>query len=630
MFGSQQQAAPPSLSSAATARADMLTERGFQLAFFITRERSAAIEAVKAAMDKFRAHRRREMKKWYWRHRNPARQIRTIMWDGRDSLQWLICSETQEFEIGLEQAGKATASDLVVHYTKHLIHTATSRSSFYVNVALQRILHDYRTPEAQRVYEWVTGRCPEAKEYRRVKGKLMHELQCRFDGFLRVCTSQHREQRFETAGDPSAWSNLLNRCLMLLTPWSTDGACHAVREALSAPSPLQTMPSFLHSHQNQLELRSSHVFIEPDCFHAMAKHVGIDPRAKRLSVPRLFLHREPPGGIDKGVQREDPPLTQDELNDINGHVSLRQELRRRIVPTSLIFIVEGTELARMDAGRSSRCQFEIEDGVKLIEIWAQGAGTTVLYATYWVEYTDWDGIASSNQDVSLKRRGKLTLETVPSSEGSRALIRAKWSPPLPFAGWESLLLLAPWIKAVPRNALLGGGLLAMGWILGSRYLADQLARQSNVFQHLRADLARSEAATLLLQRQLDAKPTSQLAVYRLVSDRFRSRGGHGSKQTVVSLPPQANLVNLELPLTTSRRGAYRVILKSFSDDKELFSVSGVTMEVHNGEKGLSVPVPRSLLVNQRDYVADVNVIDGVGRLTKVDSFTFHVTGPTTP
>ena len=117
-----------------------LLEKGFQLAYFIVRNRAEAIQILSNAMSKLGVQRSREKKRAYWRHKNLKRKITRIVRDDRDALQWLIYFESEQYEKQQEQAGVQTTRDMIVRYIKHLTQMTTAMSSFYVHVGLHRVL----------------------------------------------------------------------------------------------------------------------------------------------------------------------------------------------------------------------------------------------------------------------------------------------------------------------------------------------------------------------------------------------------------------------------------------------------------------------------------------------------------
>ena len=114
---------------------------------------------------------------------------------------------------------------MAIRYIKHLIQITTALSSFYVNVGVTRLLHNYSTSEAQRAYEMLTSRFLGPDEYRRAKSALMDKMSERFAGFLKIARVDHGELRFETSDNQERWVDAVSDSLSVFTPWSTQGHC---------------------------------------------------------------------------------------------------------------------------------------------------------------------------------------------------------------------------------------------------------------------------------------------------------------------------------------------------------------------------------------------------------------------
>ena len=171
-------------------REEELLGRGFQLAYFVIPHRSLAIQILGDARSKLGVQRSREKKRVYWRDKYLKGKITRMAREDSDLLQWLIYFESEKYERQQEQTSPPPAEDMVVRYIKHLVEMTTAMSSFYVNIGLYRLLHDYSTAEVRRAYEWVSEHFAGDEEYRAVKGALINRLQERFERFLRTCRTQ--------------------------------------------------------------------------------------------------------------------------------------------------------------------------------------------------------------------------------------------------------------------------------------------------------------------------------------------------------------------------------------------------------------------------------------------------------
>ena len=202
-----------------------LLQRGFELAYFLIPDRVTAIDILTRALEKIRARSRREMKRLYWRDKHAERPVRRIARSDMDMLQWLIMFEAEQDERAQERAGSISSAGMAIRYIKHLIQITTALSSFYVNVGVSRLLHNYSTSEAQRVYEMLTSRFLGPDEYRRAKSALMDKMSERFAGFLKIARVDHGELRFETSDNQERWVDAVSDSLSVFTPWSTQGHC---------------------------------------------------------------------------------------------------------------------------------------------------------------------------------------------------------------------------------------------------------------------------------------------------------------------------------------------------------------------------------------------------------------------
>src|SRR5260370_25954198 len=173
-----------------------LLERGFQLAYFLVPNRSAAIDILVRALEKLQVRSRREVKRLYWRDKHAERPVRRIVRNDMDLLQWLVMFESEEEEKTQERDGSASLRDMVIRYTKYLVQVTTALSGFYVNMAICRLIHSYSTSEAQQVYEMLTCRYLGPDEYRRAKATLMGRINQRFADFVRETKEDQGELRF--------------------------------------------------------------------------------------------------------------------------------------------------------------------------------------------------------------------------------------------------------------------------------------------------------------------------------------------------------------------------------------------------------------------------------------------------
>src|SRR5215469_9858769 len=538
-------------------RREDLLEKGFQLAYFLIPDRSIGIQILAAAMSKLKAQRSRETKRAYWRDKYLKRKITRIARNDGDLLQWLIYFEAEDYEKRQERAGEQTTRDMVVRYIKYLVQMTTAMSSFYVNVGLHRLLYNYSTSDVQKMYESVTQHYPGDQEYRKVKATLMNKLQARFNDFLRTCTAHYGESRFEVSEHQDSWAELVDRCLRAFTPWSTAQTCNLLANldtgTRALPFPLSVKAERGSVDQDMVETHRCHVFTEPSCFSRLAKRFGLDAPRARLAVPQFFMKQTIDNQRNSGPSSETPPaLTQEERRQIMDRLAVEAD-RRQQVPLKLLRIsADGSECGCLIPGEQSSVHFDIEEGVRLIEIWTEDQGENLPLATHWIEYSQSQGIVPSAATVDLGRGRALALQVIPkakSDESGRASIFVKWQPVSRLAAWRDFLRNPRlWFYALPKYALAPLLLIAIGGIVGTVKYRNDLLRQQAASDRLRQELEREKVARSSLEHALEIERGTSTESYLLVPDDLQIRGPQGPKEPVISLSSHAPLVILELPI----------------------------------------------------------------------------------
>ncbi len=622
----------PSVNGLLVEEEDVL-EKAFQLACFIIPNRTIALHILSSAMSKLKAQRTRERKRAYWRDKYLKRRVTRVIRDNDDALQWLVYLEAEEHEKRQEQAGEQTTRDMVVRYIKCLVQAATAMSSFYVSVGLQRVLRNYSTTEARQAYEWVTQRYPGDPEYRKVKATLMNRLEMRFKHFIRTCTTRYGETRFEALEDQESFVNLVDECLRVFIPWSTSRACELLAGSYSNSGnlPYQLSGTDRGSvDQDMIENHQSHVFIDPMCYGHLTSRLGLNSPDLRLTVPRFFF-----GGKseDQGHSGASPgkvsELTESERRAITARLEADADRRRRVSPKLLRVLVDGTECARLDSRRESECRCDVQDGVKLIEIWTEDESGDLLLATHWVEYAPWQGIASATATVDLGSGREWVLQVTPEYQGTDvpggASIRMTCRPVSRFATLREAFESGFWLQRLPRYALASLVFLGLGWIMSTVKHRHALSRQQIAVERLGKELANERAARASLEKTLEIeRQSASTEAYMLVPDDLRVRGQQGADEPVVSLPAGASLVYLQLPIEEGHQGTYRVVLKPFAENREVLSENFVKPTPMMRDGIFKFVLQTSLLEDRTHYVVSLDSINSSGRIDRVRTFTFYV------
>lgn len=596
--------------------AEDLTERGFQLAYFIFPDRAEAVRILTSAINKLKAQRGRESRRAYWRDKYLKRAITRITREEGDTLQWLIFYESDAPEKAQETLHLATLKDMLLRYIKNLVRVTSAMSSFHVNIGLHRLVHNYSTAEAQQVYESVTDRYLGADEYRRAKSVLMTKLEERFGAMLKTCRTQHGEMRFESADQQDVWLDLVNTCLKEFTPWSTSNAC---------PVPLnfgeagRTLPSRLsgadagEADQNEIEINRCHAFIDPACYGRLVHALAIEPPSKKLDLPRFYMTTS-----DSSKHADGPPqpLSPQERKTIAEFTATQADRRRKTKPENLFAVIDGKQLAQFDlAGKATR-QFEIIEGAELLEIWTHPEGEPLLLATHRIAYSGAQGIAPAAFSFTLPGRAELALQisgSIDSPDGPRkAVVSLNYNPRPRVAG-------NAWLPAAPKFAVASAALIALGW-----FLAIAAHRQTFTGQPRSAQSAPMNAPTPTPAPTEMAKKQST-PVYRLMSDDLMIRGTGASEMPTVVVPQQPALLQVELPVSPEDAGrTFQAGLKPFLKGGEILTEN--KLKAHPADGGTAVItfwMPSNFLQPNTDYVVDLRYQPSKGTMEGIGSYSFR-------
>lgn len=610
-----------------------LIEKGFQLACFVVGDRAAAIQILINAINKLETQCRSERKKNYWRDKYLKRRITRIALSECDTLQWLICFESDQFEQQQELAGQCTTDDMVLRYIKCLIRISSGMSCFYVNIGLNRLLYNYSTPELQKMYESVTEHYLGPDEYRRGKRVLLDHLQARFGKFLTTTRTEHGELRFVAADDQDSWNALAHNCLAALTPWSTAGNCPVPPNFDSLSHDLASSFSRNGDQKtdyNATETRRCHAFIDPACFARLSAGLHLGSPDTRLSIPRFNMKNDDKSKDKPARKPTFPPLTEQERIKVRKAAAAEAASRHHAFPKAIRVLVDGAEAARAELDRKRDITFEVAEGAKLIEIRTADEGQDLLLATHFLTYKDWRGLAASTAVIVIRGAGKVALTVSPreSAEPSAASHGGFVSLSFHPGAFRFLTRIgsgssAQWLRPAPVISIAVVLLMAVGWMLSSVSMRRQLAHQREAAARLEIDLSREKAARASLEQNLQvgsspARPTS----FKLVPDVGVTRGEDNMPFPVVILPAQPGLINLQLPIEESGTRIYRAALTLFASTQEIL-VENLLRPVSTGARSvIEFSVPSNLLQNRRDYT--VNLRQLRPRVEDIGGFSFHV------
>jgi hypothetical protein len=579
---------------------EMLWERGFQLSYFVLLDRATARECVARAIEKLAVQRTREKRRSYWRGRKKELTIRRISRPAEDTLQWLICLESEACEKQQELQGRPTEADMVVRYVKHLAQVTTVSSSFHVNVGFNRLLRNYSTPEVQQVYELATERYPAAEEYRKAKGKLLNQLAARFERFLRVRKAQYGELQFETHDEHQGWSVLVEQCLEVFSPWSSHQSCFPEEAAPRGKASGPTGHTGGASHEpDRLETRRCHWFMHSTCYGRLVKQLGFDPPRERLSVPR-FLHRDggDPGSNPMSLERRTAPLSNDDTRMLRERVSSVAGQSGAIALVPMRIVAHGSVRATLDPARDERRRFEIEEGTRLLEVRSGEAEGDRILATHWIDYGEDHRFLAGEYTVGLQGGRQLTLSVVPADVpgGSRAVVTVEsCSASTARAGLFSFQ------GGLLRPVFVSVALMAVGGLLSSTYFATRISQDRTVIGHMAEEVAAQKATIGTLER-VPKEPIPSIPRYAFSSEAPNLRGTGNPGEPLVSFAPGQSLVILELPVDNDERGAFRVTLSTFPEQQERLSETALQPVKQGNRRVVEFPLPAAAVEGNTHYL----------------------------
>jgi hypothetical protein len=586
-----------------------LLHTGFELAYFLVPDRTGAVAILTRALEKLRVQSRRELKRLYWRDKHTERPIRRVARGDVDMLQWLIMFEAEQEERAQERLGAISTVGMAIRYIKHLVQIASALSSFYVNIGLTRVLHNYSTSEAQRVYERLTSRYLGPDEYRRAKSALMDKISARFDGFVKLARVDHGELRFERSDQQQELSEIASECLKALTPWSTRGRCAQFMTTNGAGIKIRPPYQDAKADQNEIELKCCHILIEPACYSQLMEDLAFDQPETKLALPRFFMPERQEKNGDSYPQAPHPPeLSQEEINEIQRRLAITDARRRNINPRMVKILIDGVEHTHLDLTQKPHFQIALEAGASLIEVRGEDGRGELLLATYVISYAN-DAFDSSTASATLSG-GNLQFDVTPIAtlgQGPpRAILTLAFRPRIrwtrPWLVWREFGGGRPTLRAYAlaglAMALLGAG------VTGAVYSSKVKVLQQKLQQAQRS------------QQQLAPTAARAIISYTLIRDDQRVRGPVTVPIPEISLSLRSAAISLELPLgQNTGTGIYTAELKAFTGDQTLLTQNVLRPD---GGESVEIIVPADLLKANTYYTVHLHSSD------RTDRFTFKV------
>lgn len=351
----------------------------FRLAYFIHGDKAIAISIAVDAMDKlgpaWLAQRKRESD----RSKSEGFNTRVSM-TRQQLLQRLVYIESEPYEIEQERSGVGLDERvMLIRFIKHLVRITVRRNSFYVAIGLSRLLHDYNTPEAKTIYEWLIDdpvRYKDDFQYRRAKKILMMELKGRFGDFLKTSQRQRGEERFDSRSDAAGQAAAVE-CLNHFNLWEIGCEPFDSRRNASRGSWFKLIKL---GEQDQDELVRMHAVLHYECYERLAAELKLAAPKDRLDLPHFSLtsgnDAQPPGN------HHPPELEEAEIKAILSQLNERAKRRKQFSAGVLAITVDSIEQMRWQPEPMDSVQFEVGEDAELIEVWAREPHGDLLLAAH--------------------------------------------------------------------------------------------------------------------------------------------------------------------------------------------------------------------------------------------------------
>lgn len=392
---------------------DEWLERAFRLAFFLHGKRETAKKIALDAMNKLETASNAQFKRLYYtptgRPENSKATRSRVSLSDLQLLQRLVFVESEAYEREKENGEKITEKDLVTFFIKHLVRISLKRNSFYVTLAVSRILHNYPTADAMEIYNVVVqdpDRVHDDYYYRSRKGVLMKELKARFGEFLEIIKVNRGEERFSSETDNDA-TETARECLKFFTPWNS--SC-AIPETFD---PFTDVIKPFHfdkkdpDEEHRTEVNRIHATLHPECFSRLTQALNLSSPQDTMEIPKFMLTNNQTN-IDDDDWRNPPSLDADELRQIKEILSTQAASRKAVNVGFLRVVADGVQIGQVHSGEADSARFGLGGEAELIEIYADG---DTLLATHLLNF---EALLTGEQELTIMLEGgqRITLGLV--------------------------------------------------------------------------------------------------------------------------------------------------------------------------------------------------------------------------
>lgn len=395
---------------------DEWLERAFRLAFFLHGDRETAKKIAFGAMNKLETASTAQFKRHYYTPTGRAENSKVtrsrVSLSDLQLLQRLVFVESEAYEREKENGKKTSEKDLLTFFIKHLVRISLKRNSFYVTLAVSRILHNYPTADAMEIYNVVVqdpDRVHDDYYYRSRKGVLMKELKARFGELLEIVKVNRGEDRFNSKASAKNSAETARECLKFFTPWNSSCAIPETFDPFTDVIKQFYFDKTDPDEEHRTEVSRIHATLHPDCFNRLTQALNLSSPQDTMEIPKFML-TENQANFDDNDWRNPPPLDADELRLIKEILSAQAANRKAVSAGFLRVVADGSEIGKVDPAETNPARFDLGGDAELIEIYADG---NTLLATHLLNFAK---LRKGEQTHSILLEGgqRITLELVPS------------------------------------------------------------------------------------------------------------------------------------------------------------------------------------------------------------------------
>lgn len=392
---------------------DEWLNKAFSLAYFLHGNREIAKKIALGAMNKLETASNAQFKRYYYTPtgRSDGSKItrNRVSLNDLQLLQRLVFVESEAYEREQEQAAQVCERQLLRFFIKHLVRISLKRNSFYVTLAVSRILHNYATADAMEIYNVVVQdpeRVHDDYYYRSRKGVLMKELKARFGELLEVVKVNRGEERFDSKAAEHL-AETAYECLRSFTPWNTSCALPAKFDPFTDIIKPFHFDKKDPDEEHRTEVNRIHATLHPDCFSRLTQALNLSSPDDKMEIPKFMMTETEINTDDTDRSGPSSSLNADELAQIKQILSAQAASRKAATAGFLRVVADGVQIGQVLS--SDTAQFELGGEAELIEVYS---GNDTLLATHLL---DFDELRSGPQTQSIVLEGgqKVTFDLAP-------------------------------------------------------------------------------------------------------------------------------------------------------------------------------------------------------------------------